>query len=83
MPPSPKTKKPKNVTKKSQRDPAGRPVGGTRVAHGVELACYNNLPRQHPMIICLCGVSLEGPDWESVGADFDVHLVEAADEGEA
>ena len=48
------------------------------VVHGPKEAFYNNLPTQHPTIVCLCGVAFEGGDtWEDVGGEFDDHLRES------
>jgi hypothetical protein len=51
--------------------------------HGPQEAFYNNLPYQHPMIVCLCGASFEASTWEGVGALFDDHLEETDPEPEA
>lgn len=48
----------------------------TQIEHGPELACYNNLPTQHPRIVCLCGEAFDGEDWADVGEQFDDHLRE-------
>ncbi len=51
--------------------------------HGVETACYNNLPFQHPVLICLCGYYADsGTNWEEAGADFDEHLSDVAKKAE-
>jgi hypothetical protein len=62
--------KPKHGLKRSPKKSAV-PI----VVHGPREAIYNNLPTQHPMIVCLCGARFEGGNtWEDVGAEFDEHL---------
>ena len=59
------------VTKKTATPIVPTPI----VPHGPREAFYNNLPTQHPMIVCLCGKSFDGGNtWEDVGAEFDEHL---------
>lgn len=56
-------------------------LGPQRSTHGVEVAAYDNLGyvvygHQCPFITCVCGwQTSRGCDcWETVGAEFDVHL---------
>jgi hypothetical protein len=48
------------------------------VDHGIEEAIYNNLPFQHPVMICLCGYTTDddgaASNWEEAGASLDRHL---------
>jgi hypothetical protein len=76
--------RPPPASKPQGSPPGGAGKGGTNrdtaareVVHGVELACYDNLPTQHPIMICLCGKRVDGSDWEDCGAEFDDHLKEA------
>ena len=48
------------------------------VVHGVETACYDNLPTQHPVMFCLCGKRVQGFNWEECGGEFDDHLKEVS-----
>lgn len=43
--------------------------------HGPETACYSRTAfGLEPLIVCLCGWSVQGESWEEVGYDFDAHL---------
>lgn len=47
------------------------------IEHGVS-ACYSNGPDGfRPTIICTCGWSERGDDWQEVGSLYDDHLAEA------
>ena len=62
----------------SSSSPSGVGEASAReVVHGVETACYDNLPTQHPVMFCLCGKRVQGFNWEECGGEFDDHLKEA------